>query len=257
MSRLSHIQRYLTFRKGSVTRHGVHSPFVFDLIEVVLRNKRSIPGSFPIERLRAELLKDVSPISKEDPGAGSSIKGTRRVKDIARHSLSSPEQCRILYRSVEFFKPKSFLEFGSCLGISTAYLALSPCLEVTSMEGQPEICAIARKNIESLGLQADIKEGLFKDTLPIVLRSMDSVDMAFIDGHHTEGATLDYYEMLKPYLTEDSILIFDDIHWSEGMERAWEALKRKDGVTLTIDLFWCGMLFFRKGLSGEHFKLRY
>jgi predicted O-methyltransferase YrrM len=258
MSRLEQFKRYLAFRKGSLNRHGVHSPFVFELIEQVLRNKKKEPVFMDIEKRRARLLKDETSISMDDPGAGSSTsKSERRVKDVARLSLSSPDQCRILYRLVEHFKPETLLEFGSCMGISTSYLAKAHECSVFSMEGHPELYRICEETKKELGLHVNLKKGLFQDILLEVLANMGKVDMAFVDGHHTEEATLQYFDQLKPHIHEDSVLIFDDIHWSEGMERAWEEIKSDQEVTLSIDLFWCGIVFFKKGLSGEHFKLRY
>jgi hypothetical protein len=53
-------------------------------------------------------------------------------------------------------------------------------------------------------------------------------------------------------------MVFDDIHWSEGMERAWEEIKRDPAVTLTIDIFFVGLVFFRKmQLIPQHFTIRY
>jgi predicted O-methyltransferase YrrM len=258
MSRLTQFKRYLAFRKGSLNRHGVHSPFVFDLIEKVFRNKKKEPVFIDIEQRRSQLLRDETSISMADPGAGSSSsKSQRRVKDVAKLSLSSPEQCRILYRLVDYFKPETLLEFGSCMGISTSYMAKAHECRFYSMEGHPELYRISEETKKELGLHVELKKGLFQDILPSVLKEMKKVDMAFIDGHHTEEATLQYFHQLKPHIHEDSVLIFDDIHWSEGMEKAWEQIKSDQDVTLSIDMFWCGMVFFKEGLSGEHFKLRY
>jgi predicted O-methyltransferase YrrM len=245
------------FRKGSVNRHGVHSPFVFEFIEKVLRNRSSIPVAAEIEAARNLLLKDRTPISPVDPGAGSTSAGSRSIQTVAKHSLSSPDQCRILYSMVKHFAPSTIVELGTCLGISTAYLAAAGCERLISLEGHPDLFKKAKEVLSTLDLKADLHEGLFNTSLDNILHDVGKVDMAFIDGHHTEEATLHYYHRLKPHLHEESVVIFDDIHWSEGMERAWETLKAREGVTLSIDLFWCGILFFRKGLSGEHFKLRY
>ncbi|MDA0713682.1 MAG: class I SAM-dependent methyltransferase [Bacteroidetes bacterium] len=257
MSKLAQLQRYLHFRKGSLNRHGVHSPFVFEFIEKVLRNRGSIPEAMEIEAIRRRLLKDRTLISTMDPGAGSTAAGSRSIQNVAKRSLSSRDQCRILYRIVKHFTPSTVIEFGTCLGISTAYLSAAGCERLISMEGHPDLFKGAEKVLSSLDLKAELHEGLFDASLDNIINDVGKVDMAFIDGHHTEEATLHYYDRLRPHLHENSVIIFDDIHWSDGMERAWETLKRSEGVTLSIDLFWCGLLFFKKGLSGEHFKLHY
>jgi len=255
---LAHIKRYWKFWKDSSNRHGVHSPFVFDLIEKVLRNTSSPELGPKIEARRKVLISDVNSLHGLDPGAGSSIEiKERRVKDIARISLSSPDQCRVLHHLVKYFKPKNYLEFGSCMGISAAYVASAGLERLISMEGNEGLFELSRETISQLGLDVDLRKGLFKDLLEPALKDLGQIDMAFIDGHHSADPTLKYFEHMKPYLHKGSVLIFDDIHWSEGMESAWAEIQKASEVTLTVDLYWCGLVFFQKGLSGQHFKVRY
>jgi len=56
----------------------------------------------------------------------------------------------------------------------------------------------------------------------------------------------------------ETILIFDDIHWSAQMEEAWEIIKQHNSVTLSIDLFFIGIVFLRKDFKvKQHFSLRF
>jgi hypothetical protein len=41
------------------------------------------------------------------------------------------------------------------------------------------------------------------------------------------------------------------------MERAWAAIKAHPSVTVTIDLFYVGLVFFRKKQPRQDFWLRY
>ena len=98
--------------------------------------------------------------------------------------------------------------------------------------------------------------GRFEDTLEAVLKKVGKIDFAFIDGNHRYDATMNYFHSLLPYTHAYSVLVFDDIYWSEDMKRAWEEIKNHSSVTLTIDLFWCGLVFFRKeNAEKQHFKL--
>jgi predicted O-methyltransferase YrrM len=82
-------------------------------------------------------------------------------------------------------------------------------------------------------------------------------DLIFIDGHHDGNALIAYIAQLKPFLTEESVLILDDIRWSASMYKAWEELKKDPFFHLSIDLFRCGMLAKRSHQQREHFMLRY
>lgn len=211
-----------------------------------------------LESARADFRTNSKALHIDDLGAGSrSGAGTiRKVKDIAKQSLSSPKQCRLLARLVRHLQVDQVLEFGSCLGLSAAYMAEAGA-SVISMEGSAALHAVARKTFVKEGKGPDFRQGAFDQILPGILAELTRLDMVFIDGNHTQKATERYFSMLLPHINENTVLLFDDIHWSEGMESAWNTVRRHSKVTLSIDLFWCGMLFFRPGLSGEHFTIRY
>jgi hypothetical protein len=40
------------------------------------------------------------------------------------------------------------------------------------------------------------------------------------------SATLDYFDLLLPTITNNTVWIFDDIHWSSEMDEAWEMIKK-------------------------------
>ena len=80
--------------------------------------------------------------------------------------------------------------------------------------------------------------------------------MIYFNGNHSKQATLDYFELLLPTTTNESVWIFDDIHWSIGMEAAWEIIKSHPNVTVSIDTFQWGLVFFRTEQPKEHFVIR-
>jgi predicted O-methyltransferase YrrM len=99
--------------------------------------------------------------------------------------------------------------------------------------------------------------GNFDQILPNLLAQRKQVDFVYIDGNHTKAATLHYFQECLAKAHEGTLLIFDDIYWSKGMEEAWEEIKNHPQVTVTVDLFWIGLVYFKKGQAKEHFKLKY
>lgn len=196
-----------------------------------------------------------------DFGAGSKIKNeNRKVSEVAKYAAKQPRYGRLLHRMAGHYKTKNILELGTSLGISSAYLASANAdSRVITMEGWPEILQLAKETFQKLHLDnITTVEGNFDDTLDSVLASMPAIDLAFIDGNHQETPTLNYFEKCLPKIHNDSILIFDDIYWTKGMEKAWKTIKAHPEVRLTIDTFYIGIVFFRKEIrSKQHFKFRY
>ena len=230
--------------------HGVHSPFVFSFITQVLNDKRFFYCYKTIETVRERLKHDNTLLTLEDFGAGSRVHShiQRSVADIATSSLKPKKFSQLLFRMVNYFQPAIILELGTSLGITSSYLASGNTnAQVTTMEGAKAVAAIAWQNFQSLGLKnIQVVTGNFDDTLPGTLTQLPKVDFAFIDGNHRLQPTLDYFNQLLIKVHEHSVLIFDDIHWSQEMEEAWNIIKAHPKVTLTIDLFFIGIVFFRE-----------
>ncbi len=255
--------RYARFLLNSSTRYSVHSPFIFRLINEILRNKTEIPETKQVEKLRRELLSDHEIIEKIDFGAGSiypkSEKYPVKISQIARRSSGSRKQASRLFRLVRFSGALNILELGTSLGLTSAYLSLAaPGGRVVTIEGCPALAEIARKNFRNMDLaNIDVVEGRFEKVLPEVLVSFSQLDFVFFDGHHTKEATLKNYHQCLPLIHNESVFVFDDIHWSSGMEEAWHVIREGEPVRSSIDLFGMGWIFFRKELSVQHFILRY
>jgi predicted O-methyltransferase YrrM len=253
-------QYYLT--SANSRGHGVHSPFVFDFITNVLRDKRSFYCYTAIEQLRTTLLHDHHTIEVEDFGAGSAVIKTRqrKVSAIAASSLKSKKYGQLLFRIVQYYQPATIIELGTSFGITTAYLASGhPQAKVFTCEGAPAIAAIAQQQFDALGLhQVTLITGDFTHTLPHLLQEHSSVDLAYIDGNHRRQPTLDYFEQLLAHTHDKSILIFDDIHWSREMEEAWAIIQKHPAVTLSIDLFFIGLVFVSRDFREKQvFTIRF
>ena len=263
-SRLQLLFKYLSyyFTASNGKGHGTHSPFVFEFITKVLNDKTSYPEYFKVEGLREKLLKDKTILNVEDLGAGSSVSKTnqRTVATIARNAAKSKKLGQLLFRMVKFYQPSTILELGTSLGITTSYLSLAkPDARLVTMEGSHEIAEAARRNFRNLEIRnTKIIEGNFDDTLSSVISQLSTVDFVFIDGNHRKEPTERYFKDLLNKITNDSILVFDDIHWSKEMEAAWKTIKEHDAVRCTIDLFFIGIVLFRKEFKEkQHFNIRF
>ena len=257
-------KKYLQYYLGSSNGkgHGVHSPFVFDLIKNVLRDKKEYEYYPIIEKGRRQLLKQPAAIEVEDFGAGSGIIKTNKrvVADIARSSLKPKKYARLLYRLVKYYQPHTIIELGTSFGITAAYLAAGNSHgKLYTIEGSAAIADIARKTFERTGIKnIELIRGRFSDHLPVILAKLNTIGLAFIDGNHRKQPTLDYFEQLMNCSTTSTILIFDDIHWSPEMEEAWTLIKQHPRVTLTIDLFFIGLVFFNQDIKiKQDFSIRF
>lgn len=242
--------------------HGIHSPFVFDFIKNVLNDKKEYECYGSIEKLRKKLLDDKRVIEVEDLGAGSLAVPTRlkKISDITRSFVKSKRFAQLLFRIVQYYKPGCVVELGTSLGVTSAYLACAnKSAEVFTLEGSKSTATVAEKNFQKLGLDnIKLLQGNFDDTLPGLLSQIGKVDLAFIDGNHRKVSTLRYFQEFLQKSDDLSVFIFDDIHWSSEMEEAWEEIQQHPSVTLTIDLFFIGLVFFRKDFKAkQHFVIRF
>ncbi|MBX7182778.1 MAG: class I SAM-dependent methyltransferase [Bacteroidia bacterium] len=245
----------------SVNLHGLHSPFAYKLTEDVLYNKAPFYCYTPIEKIRQSLLEDKRHIQVLDLGAGSNFGNTKEkaISQIAKRAAKPAKYGQVIFRLANYLQPKTVVELGTSLGMTTAYLASANSQsKIISLEGCPETARIAGENFKKLGLKnIELRVGDFKDTLPPLSRELETVDLAFFDGNHRYQPTMDYFNQFLPLANEDSLFIFDDVHWSEEMEKAWEEIKKHPKVSMTIDLFFIGLVFFRKGKEKEDLVVRY
>lgn len=252
---------YLKHQLTAKTRHGTHSPFVYKLADEVIYDFSAKSEYKDIEAQRKKLLNDRQLIEVTDLGTGSLLKQNRlkKIRQITKRSLKSSRLAQLVYRIAHSCKPTNVIELGTGLGLTTAYLSKAqPSVEILTMEGCPQTANIACRAFNDLGLKnITVQVGDFNDLLPKVLAATTKLDFVLIDGNHTKEATLNYFEWCLPKATEETLLIVDDIYWSKEMKEAWKEIKAHPKVAITVDLFWIGLVFFRKGQAKEHFKLKF
>ncbi len=240
----------------SVNAHGLHSPFMYKLATECFYDKTNYPEYKELKKYEKKLRKNKKQIEVKNLGAGSQTfdSNTRRISDIAKIAGSSLKEMKLLYRLTRYFKPENLLELGSSLGKSSLALYLGhPVSDFTSVEGDPALFNLTRKNLEHTTIN------FIQSDFEIYLKSLSpqqKFDFVYLDGNHTKEATLKYFKLLLPHLHNNSLLLLDDINWSQEMKEAWEELKRNPAVKQSIDGFDKGFLFFRKEQHPEHFFIR-
>ena len=245
------IFKYLHFiiRTNSVKGHRIHSPFVYDLMNRVLVNKDD--NAFNQLRIwRKDVMKDNTLLDISVFGAGSKYGNKNRIKAGKLSKISGlPHKYGILlYNLIREFRPATVIELGTGLGISTGYMALARSeTRIFTVEGSEDRSETAKRFLEKLNINnVNFIKGDFAACLPSLLQKAEDPLLLFIDGDHRFDSTLRYFKMILKYANEHTIIIIDDIHWSDEMERAWEMISGHHATVLSMDLFRCGLVFFRK-----------
>ncbi|MGA0555135.1 O-methyltransferase [Larkinella sp. VNQ87] len=256
------IRAYLTYLLKARDAHSLHSPFVFDLYTYLIRaDNPDEPAFGPIRALQRELLNDRRIIRITDFGAGSRINASREraIRDIAKNSQKPARFGRLLYRLIQRLDAKLILDLGTSLGITTLYeAAAAPQAQLLTFEGCPQTAAVASNNFQKLNRSnIEIITGNLDETLTDRLKTVERIDFAFFDANHRYEPTMRYFEIALSKIHNDSCFVFDDIHWSDEMEQAWEQIKAHPAVTVTIDLFYVGLVFFRSQQPKQDFILRF
>lgn len=254
-------KKYITHFLKAHNAHGIHSPFVFDLYNKVIKQKKRSSEFREIEQLRKELLQDNREIVTCDLGSGSAVlpNPKRKIADIAKHFSSPTKDARFFYKLCQYLQPKTIIELGTSLGLTTSYLAkAAPDARIVSLEGCPETAKVARQNFEKANINnVEVVVGNIDMTLCSTFPRIGKLDLAYIDANHTYDATLRYFNQLIDGCNNESCLIFDDIYQKEEMTAAWEEICNSHRANVVLDLFNFGIVFPRLEQRKQYFRLRY
>lgn len=229
-------------------RHGAApAPAIAGAVEAALAGEASPPEREWVERIEAR---------REELNASEAViagaDGEERVADVCLRASKPKEWGLILFRLIRELRPATCLEMGTCVGVSGAYqaaaLELNGSGSLHTLEGSEGRAGVAAETFERLGLErAEVVVGRFDRTLDAVLADRAPIGFAFIDGHHDERATMDYFERVAAVAGPPGVLVFDDIDWSPGMERAWDAIRADEKVALAIDFGHVGLCVVDRG----------
>ena len=248
---------------------GVHSPYLFEWVRMVMMDKNGYYKWEEIEACREAMLRDERELEFVDYGSAIrsrslEFRDARRVCDIARRSLAKRKYAQMLYRLVNWLghqlredgRGLEIVELGTSLGITTAYLAAADKRDgVKTYEGCAAVASVAQENWQKLGLD-NILCCVGEIDIEKLKKDVASLDVAFIDANHTYVNTLEYFSVLADKAHEKSIIVVDDIHYSEEMEKAWKAICADVRVTSTIDLYQMGLVFFDTCYWRKNYRMR-
>jgi len=251
------IKSYLKFLFNSKNEHGVHSPFVYDLVTKCFYDTTNYSEYEILKNYRNSLLENKNTIQVTDFGAGSRVfkSNTREIAKIAKTAGITSKNAALLFRITRYFQPENILEIGTSLGLATTALSTgNPKAKIVTLEGcsntmnhaQAQLQKFNFKNIDCINIE-------FSKQLSTYNLQPTTYNLVYFDGNHSKKATLEYFDFLLPTITNDTVWIFDDIHWSAAMDEAWEVIKKHPQVTVTLDTFQWGVVFFRKEQVKEHF----
>ena len=303
---LNQIIAYIKFLWKSKNEHGIHSPFVYDLVTKCFYDKKNYQEYEVLKSYRQSLLSNKNFIEVTDFGAGSRVfkSNKRQISKIAKTAGISSKRAKLLFKIVNYFQPNEILEIGTSLGLATSALALGNInSKITTLEGCANTFKIAKESLEVISLEFrsskkvagsrfQVSSSLdnenrisfmnckFEDYLnkinlktnnpqpithnpqpkthnpQLTTHNSQFTNLIYFDGNHSKKATLEYFELLLPTINNNSVWIFDDIHWSKDMESVWEIIKNNPSVKVTIDTFQWGIVFFREEQVKEHFVVR-
>ncbi len=241
MFNLSMAMSFLKHWSKAKTRHGIHSPFVYRLLDEVIYDFRAKKVYQEIEQLR-----------------GESLHYERQNSLVMNNSLMSPRLAQLVHRLVSDLKPGNIIELGASRGITTAYLAKAvPEANIISFERYSEDLTITERNLQILNIHnVELLSGNVDELLPKLLDGIPELDVILIDGEHSKFSILNFFNRCLPKMSKRSIMVFMNIYQKE-MKSAWEEIKSNPEVSVTIDLFWIGLVFVRRAQRKEDFFIRF
>ncbi|MCD6019634.1 MAG: O-methyltransferase-like protein [Bacteroidetes bacterium] len=259
---LKRLFKYINYRLTAYTEHDLHSPFLYNFYMELIKNEFPFGDFEELQAVRQSLEKNTTAIHIVDLGAGSKkLQSDKRfVNQIAKHGIAQKKQAEFMYRLLNKFAPTTVVELGTSIGLTTLYLSkASPRSDIYSIEGCPDLVEFSQKLfIEHHARNIQNITGNFDTAFPHLLKSIDHLDLLYIDGNHAYEPTIRYFNMALEKKTADSIFVFDDIYWSAGMLKAWKEICAHPDVTLSLDLFYFGIVFFRSEQKNkEHFVLKF
>ncbi|UCS91482.1 class I SAM-dependent methyltransferase [Echinicola marina] len=249
---------YINYFLLKEDRHSLQAPFAYEVYEG-LRSFSKGQKDIELIQLKNKLLTNHQEIFIEDFGAGSihlKKKKLRKVADITRHSSSSDKYSRLYQYFCALTPAKTVIELGTCVGINTCYLSKATLGQLYTFEGSASLSYVAQNTFSSFD-NIKLIEGKIQESLPPFLEDIAELDFVLIDAHHTYQATLHFFELIKTKLHTNSIVAIGDIHWSPEMQKAWEQIKTQEEVSMSMDFYECGILFFKKGINKKHYTLNY
>ena len=244
------LYRGIRYRKG----YGVHSPFVFNLITKVIEEHCSYYSFYDIELIRKQLLFRDNIITYPDRQQKGKLR-RRTVGEIVKREAIKPKHGALLFRLANYFKSQNILQLGPSMGLSTLYLtSYAPGLRCIDLENIPEFASIARITFEKAARNpVDLRTGTYKELLPQALEEMKQVDFVFFNTLYEQQNNVWLFNECSKHVHDGSVFVFEGIKASRKMREFWKEICSHPEVTVTIDLYSMGIVFFNKKLHKRDY----
>ncbi len=254
------VKSYYNYWRNRLDAHGIHSPFVFDFYNSVLLKADEVNDT-ALKRLTSQLKKDHRKIVVQDFGAGSQKANgpERKISGIAKSASVNRKFAKLLTRLVERYQLNYIVELGTSLGVGAISLSQPNCVKkLVTVEGSPEIAKMAQENFKNFGVKnIELLVGKFDDKLEEITKILPRIDLVYIDGNHRYQPTLDYFNYFIDKIPDNAFIVFDDIYWSDEMEKAWKEICASPKINVSMDLFRMGIVCKRPAQAKQHFVLKY
>jgi predicted O-methyltransferase YrrM len=180
----------------------------------------------------------------------------QKISTIVKGEGSSYKKQKQLYRITNYFKPKNVLELGTSVGLGSAAMAIASNNSIIkTVEVNKNISDIAKKVFKSYQLKnIQIDTSSFKDFFK--KSNYENLDLVYLDGTCDKESTIENFNSLLKHSHNESVFIINNIYWSKEMTEAWNIIKKQKEITVSIDTFYWGFLFFRKEQPKQHFTIR-
>lgn len=239
---------------------GIHSPFVFYLVHELFWDSHFFYAFEKLDAARKMLTQNRQKINVDTLGVPSVFPDKqKRIKKLVQGGSIPDKYGKLLFRILNKLAPETILELGTGTGIGTLYLALpNSKSQVISVDGNAELHEVAKSLFEVAGVNnVELRTGSFQQHLPKILDDIKRVDFVLFDGDHRYESTMEYFQLCLEKAHNDSVFVFDDIHWSPEMQKAWGEIFSHQEITVSIDLFRIGIVFFRRECTKQHYVVRY
>lgn len=253
------VRAYLKFLWQSTNQHGVHSPFVYQLVTWCFYDSQAYPAYDQLKAQRNDLLQRRATLESNDFAASDVFGGKQRdPRKLLRTSAISLKRARLLNRLTGYLHVERALEVGTSLGLGAAAMATQNEITISSVPGSPIAAEIARANFAAWGLKrVEVHStGLSQILENLYAGEQQPFDLVYVNSYYMPETILNYFEQLLPFVHNESVFVLEDIHRSPEAEIAWEAIKKHPEVRVSIDTFRWGLIFLRREQVKEHFVIR-
>lgn len=204
--------------------HGIHSPFVFGFINRVIEEKTAY---YAYNEIKSYLNKFPDVKQPED------------------------KVSQLYFKVVNYFNPQNILELGSGTGVNSLYIsAVSAGCNCTCVEQDPNKYKVAKE------IYQDWERNItFSPQIPFNISH--PFDCIFINLKNYKDSIETIKEFLLSNVNSNGFVFVDGIRTNKTQQMLWKMLIQDQRVTISMDLFEIGILFFNTKYIKRNYKLSF